>query len=46
MKDINKMNRVELKDHMMSLVSEANYNKTLIEKHDTGHIIDLSLIHI
>ena len=40
MKDINKMNRVELKDHMMSLVSEANYNKTLIEKHDTGYIID------
>ena len=40
MKDINKMNRVELKDHMMSLISEANYNKTLIEKHDTGHIID------
>ena len=40
MKDISKMNMVELKDHMMSLISEANYNKTLIQEHDTGHIID------
>ena len=40
MKDINKMTRVELKDHMFSLISEANYNKTLIQEHDTGHIID------
>ena len=40
MKDIKKMNRAELKDHMMSLISEANYNKTLIQEHDTGHIID------
>ena len=40
MKDIKKMNRAELKDHMMSLISEANYSKTLIEEHDTGHIID------
>ena len=40
MKDINKMSRVELKDHMFSLISEANYNKTLIQEHDTGHIID------
>ena len=40
MKDISKMNMVELKDHMMSLISEANYNKTLIREHDTGHIID------
>ena len=40
MKDISKMNRAELKDHMMSLISEANYNKTLIQENDTGHIID------
>ena len=40
MKDISKMNMVELKDHMMSLISEANYNKTLIQENDTGHIID------
>ena len=40
MKDIKKMNRAELKDHMMSLISEANYNKTLIQENDTGHIID------
>ena len=40
MKDINKMSRVELKDHMFSLISEANYNKTLIQEHDTGYIID------
>ena len=40
MKDINKMSSAELKDHMMSLISEANYSKTLIEEHDTGHIID------
>ena len=40
MKDISKMNMVELKDHMMSLISEANYNKTLIQEHDKGHIID------
>ena len=40
MKDINKMSSAELKDHMMSLISEANYNKTLIEEQDTGHIID------
>ena len=40
MKDINKMSRAELKDHMMSLISEANYNKTLIQPQDTGHIID------
>ena len=40
MKDINKMSKAELKDHMMSLISEANYNKTLIQEHDTGHIID------
>ena len=40
MKDISKMSSAELKDHMMSLISEANYNKTLIQEHDTGHIID------
>ena len=40
MKDISKMNMVELKDHMFSLISEANYSKTLIQEHDTGHIID------
>ena len=40
MKDIKKMNRAELKYHMMSLISEANYNKTLIQENDTGHIID------
>ena len=40
MKDINKMSSAELKDHMMSLISEANYSKTLIEEQDTGHIID------
>ena len=40
MKDISKMSRAELKDHMMSLISEANYSKTLIQEHDTGHIID------
>ena len=40
MKDINKMSRAELKDHMMSLISEANYSKTLIEEYDTGPIID------
>ena len=38
MKDISKMSRAELKDHMMSLISEANYSKTLIQEHDTGHI--------
>jgi len=40
MKDINKMTRFELQNHMFSLISEANYNKTLIQEHDTGHIID------
>ena len=40
MKDISKMSSAELKDHMMSLISEANYSKTLIEEQDTGHIID------
>ena len=40
MKDISKMSSAELKDHMMSLISEANYSKTLIQEHDTGHIID------
>ena len=40
MKDISKMSRAELKDHMFSLISEANYSKTLIQEHDTGHIID------
>ena len=31
MKDINKMTRFELQNHMFSLISEANYNKTLIK---------------
>ena len=40
MKNINEMTKPELKDHMFSLISEANYSKTLIQEHDTGHIID------
>ena len=40
MKDIKEMSRDELMNHMMALISEANYSKTLIQEHDTGHIID------
>ena len=40
MKDVIKMNRDELMSHMFALISEVNYNKTLIQERDTGHIID------
>ena len=40
MKDIKEMNKDELMNHMFALISEVNYNKTLIQEHDTGHIID------
>ena len=40
MKDIKKMSREELMNHVFALVSEANYSKTLIQERDTGHIID------
>ena len=40
MKDVIKMNKDELMNHMFALISEVNYSKTLIQEHDTGHIID------
>jgi len=46
MKDISKMIPVELRSHMMSLISEVNHLKTLLQPNDmwgqphaTGHII-------
>ena len=38
MKDVNKMNKKELMNHMFSLVSEVNFLKTLLQPEDTGHI--------
>ena len=40
MKDIKEMSKEELMNHMFALISEVNYNKTLIQERDTGHIID------
>ena len=40
MTDVKEMSREELMDHMFALINERDYNKTLIQEHDTGHIID------
>ena len=40
MKDVIKMSKEELMNHMFALISEVNYSKTLIQERDTGHIID------
>ena len=38
MKNINEMNKAELKNHMFSLISERDHLKTLLQPEDTGHI--------
>ena len=38
MKQVKEMNRKELLDHMLALVSEVQHLYTMLEPHDTGHI--------
>ena len=35
---VKEMNRKELLDHMLALVSEVQHLYTMLEPHDTGHI--------
>ena len=38
MKQVKEMNRKELLDHMLALVSEVQHLYTMLQPHDTGHI--------
>ena len=38
MKQVKEMNKKELLDHMLSLVSEVQHLYTMLQPHDTGHI--------
>ena len=38
MKQLEKMNKKELMNHMFALVSEVQHLYTMLEPHDTGHI--------
>ena len=39
MKNLKEMNKEELMNHMFALLSEVSHLRTLVEPHDTGHII-------
>jgi|TARA_R100000656_G_scaffold50723_1_gene40703 hypothetical protein len=38
MKQLEKMNKKELMNHMFALISEVQHLYTMLEPHDTGHI--------
>ena len=38
MKQVKEMNKKELLDHMLALVSEVQHLYTMFQPHDTGHI--------
>ena len=38
MKQVKEMNKKELLDHMLALVSEVQHLYTMLQPHDTGHI--------
>jgi len=40
MKQLEKMNKKELMNHMFALISEVQHLNTLLEPHDTGNIHD------
>ena len=38
MKQLEKMNKKELMNHMFALINEVQHLYTMLEPHDTGHI--------